>query len=212
MAKASEQIGILEARRSNLDSALRHLAQAGRHYQAYGNQICAIGVTRTNISYACLVARRYQEAVAPAEEAIAFFTEMKLPYWLSLNEANLAEAFAHLGRLESAEALAWHALAGEEPSVRPYGLYVLGHIRREQGQYQEAERYCHDAIDSAKANSDPWAAVPAWRVLGETYRDWGRAADARAAFQAAIDTCARIGFTAEIEWLQERIGALERQT
>jgi tetratricopeptide (TPR) repeat protein len=209
LAKVNEAIGLLEARRLNVMAARRHLEEAKQHYSAYGNLICAVGVTNTNMAYAYLLARRYHEAIAPAEEAIAFFKDVNQPYWLSLNEANLAEALANLEDLQPAEEWAWRALAHEETAVRPYCLYVLGHIRRLQRQFDAAERFCRDALASANINGDLWAAGPAWRVLGETYRDWSRPRDARAAFDQAIQLYTQLGVSVEVAWLNDVVRTLD---
>ena len=208
LAKAHESMGRLEARRLHVDAAQVYLEEAGRHYASYGNVICAVGVTNTNMSYANLLARRYVDAVAPAQAAISFFKDMDQPYWLSLNEANLAEAYAHLGRPEEAESLCWRALAHEEAVVRPYCLYVLGDVRRQQGQWSAAEQLCREALASAEANADGLALGPAWTVLGEVYADWRRFADARAAFEAACRVYEQAGVPEEVAWLQVRLGEL----
>ncbi len=156
-AKASEVMGLLEIRRLNIDAAVRHLEDASRHFEAYGNVVCAVGVTKTNISYAYLLARRFREAVQPAAEAVAFFEPMRQPYWLALNEANLAEAHACLGELDQAELYVVRAQRHEEPAVQPYCLYVLGHIRRVQCRFEEAERQCQHAVASAEDARDRWA-------------------------------------------------------
>ena len=208
LAKVNESLAILEARRLNVHAARQHLDEAGRHYRAYGNLICAVGVTKTNLAYAYLLARQYRDAIPPAEEAIAFFTDVNQPYWLSLNEANLAEAHASLGNTRAAEEWAWRALAREETAVRPYCLYVLGIVRRLQRQLEQAEQFCNDALASASANGDRWAAAPAWRVLGEIYRDWGRLTDARSAFDEALRWFTQQGVAAEVNWLRDAIAAL----
>jgi tetratricopeptide (TPR) repeat protein len=208
LAKVNEALGILEARRLDVEAARRHLEEASRYYNAYGNLICAVGVTQTNMAYAYLLARRYREAIAPAEAAVAFFRDVNQPYWLSLNEANLAEAHANLGDARQAEEWAWRALSREEAAVRPYGLYVLGHARRLQRRYEEAERFCQDALGSANANGDLWAAGPAWRVLGEVYRDWGRPGDARAAFDEALRLYAQLDSPQEVAWLNDQVRQL----
>ncbi len=208
LAKANEAMGRLEARRLHVDSAQHYLEEAGRHYNSFGNVICAVGVTQTNIAYANLLARRYAEAVAPAQAAIAFFQDLKQPYWLSLNEANLAEAYAHLGRLEESESLCWSALAHEEAVVRPYCLYVLGNVRRQQRQWRAAEQFCQEALASAEANRDPLALGPAWCVLGEVYVGGQRVADARAAFEAARQVYEQAGVLEEVAWVQARLDAL----
>ncbi len=210
LAKANEVMGLLEIRRLNIDAAVRYLGEASRHFEAYGNVVCAVGVTKTNISYAYLLARRYREAVQPAADAVAFFEPMRQPYWLALNEANLAEAYANLSELEQAEQYVLRAQRHEELAVQPYCHYVLGHIRRVQGRFDEAERQCHEAVASAKTARDRWAMGAAWRTLGEVYTDWGRTNPARDAFANAIETFTQIGFASEathVQAMRERLAA-----
>jgi len=121
---------------------------------------------------------------------------------------SLAKAYAHLGRLEESESLCWSALAHEEAVVRPYCLYVLGDVRRQQRQWRAAEQFCQEALASAEANRDPLALGPAWCVLGEVYVGGQRMADARAAFEAARQVYAKAGVLEEVAWVQARPDAL----
>jgi len=203
LAQINEQLGLMHARLLNVDEAQAHLKEAGRQYQRFGNVICAVGTTRTNMAYAYLNAHRYTEAIAPAQEAIDFFMGMQQPYWLSLNEANLAEAYAWLGQLEQAEALAWRALAHEEVTVRPYCLYVLAEVRRRQQRLAEAQQLCEEALAAAKANSDALAAGPAWRVLANVLADGDKMDEAKAALANAIAVYAQAGVHKEVARLRD---------
>jgi tetratricopeptide (TPR) repeat protein len=113
---------------------------------------------------------------------------------LALNEANLAEAHANLNEAEPAEKFVLRALAREEPAVQAQCLYVLGHVRRLQRRFEEAEQLCQQAIAAAVANSDPWSEAYAWRTLGDVYRDWGQLPAARQAFETALARCSAIGY------------------
>jgi tetratricopeptide (TPR) repeat protein len=207
-AKLHEVLGILEARYAQLEPAVAHIEAAGRHYQAAGNIVCAVGVTQTNLSYAYLVVRRYAEAAAPARRALAFFGDLNHPYWLALNEANLAEACFYLEEIEEAEVLAQQGLQREEVVVRPYCLYVLGHVRRVQGRLEEAESLCRAAIAAAEELEDLWGLAPAWRALGETLRDGGRIDAARDAFGAVLAIYARLGVEQELVFTRQLIASL----
>jgi tetratricopeptide (TPR) repeat protein len=208
LAKSHEALGILEARHAHLEVAVEHIQAAGRHYQATGNLICAVGVTNTNLSYAYLVKRRYADAVPPAQTALAFFEELNHPYWLALNEANLAEAYFYLGQLEKSEEMAMVGLRREEVVVRAYCLYTLAHVRRAQGRYPEAERLCREAIEAAEKQQDHWALAPAWRALGETFRDAGNMAEAHAAFQQVLELFQQLGVEQEVAFTQDLLAGL----
>jgi len=114
-----------------------------------------------------------------------------------------------MGRLQEAEALAWRALAHEEASARPYALYVLAHIRREHKRFAEAEQLCKESLDGARAGGDLWNIAYAWRVLGEVYRDWDRADEARQAFESAYAAFAQLGLQADADELREQISMLD---
>jgi tetratricopeptide (TPR) repeat protein len=202
LAKIHESLGILEARYANLTAAVEHITAAGRHYRATGNLVCAVGVTNTNLSYAYLVKRHYADAVAPAQTALDFFAELNHPYWLALNEANLAEAWFYLGQPAKAEEYAGQALRREEVVVRPYCLYVLGHVQRVRRHFAAAERRCREAITAGEEIQDPWALASAWRALGEVYRDANRCAEAHSALTQALDIYQRLGVEQEIAYVR----------
>jgi tetratricopeptide (TPR) repeat protein len=194
LAKSYEGLGILEARCLNPDIAQQHLKEAARYFAQFGDIISAEGMTSSNSAFAFLMAQRFAEAIAPAQKAIRFFEEMKQPYELALNEANLAEAHANLNQAEPAEQFVLRALAHEEPAVQAQCLYVLGHVRRLQRRFDEAEQLCKDAIKTAVANSDPWSEAYAWRTLGDVYREWGQVPAAREAFETALARCSAIHY------------------
>lgn len=207
-----EGLGIIHAYHQEVEQAVEHLLKAGDLYRAYGNLVCAVGVTNTNLAYTYLHARRYAEAIAPAESALAFFANHPESYWIAANEAYLAEAHFHLGNLAQAEEYAERALRQEDVTVRPNGLYVLGQICRVNQQFAAAERLCREAIEIAEANQDPWTAASAWRALGETYRDWGKLAEARNAFTQLLALYQTLDVPVEIARSQALIDSLAPAT
>ena len=193
LAKTCELLGILEARCLNVDTALTFLTEAGGHYQSYGNTVCAVGMTKSNIAFTYLMARRYRDAVTPLQEAIVFFESVQQPYYLALGQANLAEAFVNLGDADQAEPLAWLALAHEETSIRPNCLYVLAHVRRLQHRYSDAIVFAQDAITEAETIQDPWAGAYALRALADIYRDWAMPDEALRAHARARSAFEQLG-------------------
>ncbi|MCC7254292.1 tetratricopeptide repeat protein, partial [Hyphomicrobium sp.] len=208
LAKVYEALGILEARYADLEPAIAYLQAAGRHYHAAGNLVCAVGMTNASLAFVYLLKRRYAEAIVPAETALAFFQQLHHTYWQAINEAYLAEAWFYLGDLVKAEHFAHQGLQREEVVVRPYCLHILGHVRRTQQRFAEAERYCREAIADADARQDWWALGPAWLALGETYLDAGRHAEARTAFQESLHIYERLGITQEVTLIQSRLATI----
>lgn len=208
LAKVYEALGILEARYAELEPAIAYLQAAGRHYQAAGNLVCAVGMTNSSLAFAYLLKRRYAEAIAPAETALAFFHQINHAYWQAINEAYLAEAWFYQGDLAKAEQFAQAGLQREEVVVRPYCLTMLGHVRRAQRRFAEAERYCREAIASGDERQDLWTVGPAWLALGETYRDAGRHTEAQTAFQEGLRIYERLGIKQEIAFAQALLAAV----
>lgn len=203
LAKIHEELGVLEARYARVEAAVEHLQAAGRHYAAAGNQVCAVGMTNSGLAYAYLLNRQYAHAVPRAETALAFFSQINHSFWSAINEAYLAEAWFYLDDCQKAERYAQNGLQREEPVVRPYCLYILGHIRRVQRRFAEAQRYCRDALAASEEINDPWALAPSWLALAETERDASRFDEAEAAFAQAIAIYERLGVAQEIAYAEQ---------
>ena len=208
MAKLHEALGVMEARYAHVEAAVDHFKKAGQYHHECGNVVYARGLTNTNISYTYLAKRRYADALEPGEKALAFYQEINHPYWLAINEANLAEITFYLGRHSESRHYAESGLRREEPSVRPYCLYVLGHLSRVEQAFEQAEQLCQDAIESAQEIEDPWAEAPANNALGEVCRDAGRPEEALTTFNAALAIWKRIGVQHEVEYTEQLINSV----
>jgi tetratricopeptide (TPR) repeat protein len=168
-ALAHEALGFLETREAHLDLAVHHFRQAGEQHARYGNLMCAQGMITNNIAFAYMSGGRYVDAIPVAESAVAFFEGMQQPYWLSLSLGNLAEAYAHVDRLNEAEALLMRALAIEEEDSRAFLLVTLAYIKRRHAQLDHAARIAHEAADAAAAAHDLVTHAQAWAELGAIY-------------------------------------------
>lgn len=94
----------------------------------------------------------------------------------------------------------------EEVYARPYCLYVLGHVRRVQARFAEAESYCRQAITAAEEIQDLWGLAPSWRALGEVLREMGRNEDAHSAFEEALEIFEKLGVEQEIRVMRGMMG------
>jgi tetratricopeptide (TPR) repeat protein len=212
LARIHELLGILAARRADADTAERHLIEASQQYEAHGDLIRAVGMSSSNIAFAYLMARRYADAIAPAQRAVEFYQAMAQPYELALNEANMAEAYANLGDAVNAEAHVQRALAQEEAVVRSQCLYVLGHVSRMQRRFADAECLCREALACAEEHGDPWAKAYALRTLAETHRDAGDEPRALEVFEASRAVFQALGHRLEAEHVSQQLRALSPHT
>jgi len=85
---------------------------------------------------------------------------------------------------------------------------MLGHVRRAQGRFAEAELYCSEAVASGEERQDLWALGPAWLALDETYRDAGRIDEAHQAFQQGVRIYEQLGIAQEVAFAQALLASV----
>ena len=209
LARLHEALGVMEARNAHIEAAVEHFEKSSQYHRQYGNMVCAIGTTNTNISYTYLAKRRYAEALETGKIALQFYRSIENPYGMATNEANLAEASFYTGHLEDAVFYAESALKREEEWVRPYCLYVLGHVARVKADWKRSETLCQEAIASAEEIGDPWAEAPARNALGETLRDAGRPDAAQKSHEEALAIWQRMKIEHEVVHTQGLLNQLE---
>ncbi|MFK7803621.1 MAG: hypothetical protein AB8G95_18440 [Anaerolineae bacterium] len=209
LAKLHEALGVMEARYGHVEAAVDHFKKSGQYHHACGNLVYAKGLTNTNISFTYLAKRRYEDAYEPGKDAHEFYFGIQQPYWLAINEANLAEITFYLSHYAESRHYAESGLRREEPSVRPYCLYILGHLSRVEKDFSAAAEFCHAAIKSAMENEDPWAEAPARNALGELLRDQGEQAAAAHAHGEALAIWEKIGIQHEVDYTQQLMDQLQ---
>jgi tetratricopeptide (TPR) repeat protein len=197
LALTHEAFGFLEVQLLNIDAAVHHFFEAGKQHQAYGNLLCAHGMTTNNIAFALLAGRRYAEAVPHAEAALAYFEGTRQPYWQSLSAGNLAEAYAHLNRLDEAESLLWRALSLEEESCRSFLMLTLALARRKQAHWGEAATIAIEALGGAEREQDLALQAQAWFEIGEIRAARGDVPKASEAFLRAAELFDAAGMARE---------------
>ncbi len=208
LAKVHEALGFLDARLLNTATAVAHFHEAARYFKSIGNMAFSMAMATTNVSFAHLLAREYEAVVGPAHAAVQYFEKTPQPYLLAVSECNLADAYAHLGELSQAEHFVWRVVAREEAAIHPYVGPIMSCIRRQQGQFDEAERHARDGLALAEAASDILASTQARLELGETLVALGRPVDARDAFAGALEIYRRAGINAEIQRIGARLNML----
>ena len=202
LARLHEALGVMESRYAHVEAAVDHFTKAGNYHRQYGNIVCGTGQSNTNISFTYLAKRRYAEAIEPGKKAYHFFQSIDNTYWLAINEANLAEATFYVGHIAEATRYAESGLRREVAPVRPYCLYMLGHVARVERRFSEAEAFCLQAIEAAEEIEDPWGEAPARNALGEVLRDAGRSAEARQSHAAALAIWKRLKVEHEVAYTQ----------
>lgn len=196
-ARTEYYLGIAAMQQQDLETAFAHYRAAIADYQRTGNRAQEV-YARSNLAAAYLTARDYHAAIAEAEQALAFCTQMDAPYWMAMNAANLAEAYFELGELGPAERYAMQVVAHEEVDSYPYALYTLGSVRRKQQRYAEALQFYRQSAQVAAHNEDRYLLAYAQRGVGQVHADQGATAAATAILQQALNLFQQLGIDAEV--------------
>lgn len=204
VAKTAHNLGNLASRQRAIEPALAYYTQALETHHALGDRV-GVEVARSGLVTVYMQAARYQDAIGPAHQALAFFRAMGDSFWTALNASNLAEAYTELGELAEAETHATLVLDQEEPHSHPYALFTLGRIRQQAGQPAQAELYLQQARAVAELNGDRFLLAYCWEELGKIYQTSSRFAQATAAFTTARTTFTQLNIADKIAELTHRL-------
>jgi tetratricopeptide (TPR) repeat protein len=222
-ARASNNLGILANVRGRRDLALASYQRALASYQRLGN---VLGLAQTHhnlgISYRDLGFDReadahFRRAVdlarADGPAAAARAAETDTETVIAVAEAERAMLRVRSGDAALAEALATRALQRFERIGDPRGradvLRVLAAAARAGGRDEAAFPFLDEALDIARAHSDPLLMAEVQRDRGLLLRDGGDADGARAALTESAEHFGRLGATAEAEAVTAIVRGME---
>lgn len=197
VAQTYHYLAMLAGRRQEMDEALAYFEQAMTFYERIGDRVQREYV-RGNLASAFIQARRFAEALIPAETALRFFLAMGNPFRTAQNASNLAEAHAELGNLDQAQHYAELVLQQEEPHSHPYALYTLGTVYKARRDWAHAALHYDYSRQMAEANDDTYLLAFAWRALGEVYLAQQQGAQADAALAQALDLFRQLQIDEEV--------------
>ena len=212
-ARASNNLGILSNVRGRRDRALASYQRALASYQRLGN---VLGLAQTHhnlgISYRDLgfdreadghFRRAVELAGADGQAAAARAAETDTETVIAVAEAERAMLRVRSGDAPLAEALAMRALQRFERIGDPRGradvLRVLAAAARAGGRDEAAGPFLDEALDIARAHSDPLLMAEVQRDRGLLLRDLGEVEAAREALTESAEHFGRLGATAEAE-------------
>lgn len=201
MAQTNRSLANILVVQSRLDEARLHLQAALDYYEAIGDRL-RWEKARNTLSGIHFHAGEFAEVIAINEASLPFFEQAKIPYYVGVTAANLAEAYFETGNLEKAEFYARKTLAQEETHAYPYALYTLGLVRRAQGALPEAESFLRQAQASAADNSDGYMEAYALRLLGELLLEQGQKEAAGQVIHQALRLFQQLNLPSEIETTQ----------
>jgi tetratricopeptide (TPR) repeat protein len=197
-ANTHNNLGRIAAWRRQIAQAEEHLHRAITFFHNTGRQNKETSATY-NLALARRLAAHYAEALAPAQEALYWFTQLGETFGVAVANQLLAEIHLGLGQLAEAEDFAQAVLAEEHTNSRPDALRTLGEIRQRQGHWGEAESLLRQSLALAQANEDQILQGYAWRALGELYLAQTDYARAHSHFTHATHLFQTLNLPAELE-------------
>jgi tetratricopeptide (TPR) repeat protein len=201
-SRACNNLGVLANVRGRRDQALLQYERALAAYQRMGN-VRGLAETHHNlgISYRDLGFDR--EADAHFRRAMDLAGGAAAEDVIAIAETERAMLRARAGDGALAEAMATRALERftrlGEALGRADALRVLAAAARASGRDEAAAPFLDDALEIARAHSDPLLMAEVQRDRGLLLRDQGDADAAREALTESAEHFARLGATAESE-------------
>ena len=200
-------LGVLNIKQGNLNEALIHIEKAIACDQKLGDQVSPL-YDILNLAEVHKLAGRYEMAYQQARHGLEQAEQLKHSYLCAGLAAGVAEACYGLGQWQAAERYSFYSLSFEEEFFRASALIVLGLIRQKQGNYPEAVKLLHDALDNTKQIEDRYTEAYVWRTIANVHRDEGLSDPARSAFATALQLYTVLNLTKEVNELEVQLREL----
>lgn len=152
-------------RMGKADAVQIHANEAMAHYQTLGNRLMVESV-RAEAAGVYLNVGRFEQVIAPSEQALQFFEQIQHTPRIASLCNNLAEAYLETGQLNKAKQYAQRVLRLEERRSLPYALYTLGLVHQREGQPEYAQTSFREGIQLAQRNGDRFIEAYLWRAFG----------------------------------------------
>jgi tetratricopeptide (TPR) repeat protein len=163
---------------------------------------------QNTLANAYLQGHQYERAIAVAQKAFTFAEAANAPYYIATNAATLATAYVELHQFEQARLYAEHALALEEPQAILNAFWVLARIAYEEEQWQTAETYYRQSIETARQQENILFEAYALADLAETYKAQGKKDEATRSFENSILLFDKLAIAKEVQRVRTLLNQL----
>lgn len=197
-ANARNNLAGICAWERQLAAAEEHLAVAIDFFRNTG-RLNKLASATYNLALARRLAKEYAAALAPAHEALNWFTQLGEEFGRAVTHELLAEIHLALGNLDEAEQHARRVIEEEHTSSLPDGLRTLGEVRLRQGHLVEAEQLIRQSLAVAQANQNRIFEAYALRALSELHIAGSSLPEAQTCLAQATAIFRELDMTAEIE-------------
>ncbi|MEZ4733455.1 MAG: hypothetical protein R3E79_40685 [Caldilineaceae bacterium] len=197
-ANTHNNLGRICAWQRQLPAAEAHLQAAITFFHNTG-RLNKLASATYNLALARRLAKEYAAALAPAEEALGWFTQLGEEYGQAVTWELLAEIYLGLGKLTEAEQYAKRVMEQEHTMTLPDGLRTLGEVRLRQGKLTEAEQLIRQSLRIAQSNQNRIFEAYALRALSELYGARTEFDPMQESMTQAMQIFRELGMTAEIE-------------
>ena len=185
-AKTSNSLAAIFAQQDQFEVANGYWEAAYKLFEHIG-RLSAMGSPRVNQAIGFFLAKKFEESIPLAEEALSIFDRFQEPRGQASAANTLAEAYFALGNLEKAEQYIGRVLETEEEGIIADTLRLYAELELQRKNYPAAKQHADSAIKMAQDDSNPYIEGYAYRVLGKVYLAQNDCAWARQPLFAAID-------------------------
>lgn len=163
------------------------------------NRLNKLASATINLSVARFLAGKYQDAIAPAEEALSMFNQLREPFGSASAMQMLSETYLALDDLEKAEGYTRQVIQTEDVSTLPDALRTLGEILLKQGNLRESEQYIQQSIALSEETQNKILEGYGWRAFMTLSLAKGDEDKAKEAKAKALTIFEEIGMAMEVE-------------
>jgi tetratricopeptide (TPR) repeat protein len=190
-----------------VDEATQAAAEATDHYVRIGDQLSS-AYMRVVLGGIYVNARRFEEAIPPTLEGLAFLEKTGQTQWMVQPLAQLAEAYLETGQIDMAIGYAERVLASEMTLYQPYAFYTLGLAAQRQGRLVDAAALFDEGLRAARDNSDPFIEAYLLRNIGRLHWAQGEQAAARDVLNQALALFRKMGIAHEVPATEKDVAGL----
>jgi tetratricopeptide (TPR) repeat protein len=168
------------------------------YYQRIGDRV-RLENMRAELAGFYLNVGDFEKVIAPSEQALRFFEQIKHENRIMYLCSNLAEAYFETGNLEKAEQYALRARSFENPRIQPYVYYTLGLINQAKMESDIAQHSFETGIAMANNIGDRFIAAYLYRAYGSFLVAIDRVDDGWTHLTDAFQIFSDLGIAHEIE-------------
>ena len=202
LSESAARQGRYNIAHDNIQAAIDHFVQVG--------DLSTVRKARMTLGGILIYLEAYREAIEVYTSCFDFFENAKMPYWVSIAAAGLADAYFELDEPLLAEQYAFKVLQTEEVHTAPYAILILGKLALNANNVGEAKQQLASGLELALENEDKFIEALYLQALGQAAAAQNDTATAVEKYTRAKEMFEEMGIAPEVEKTAGMLDALKQ--